>query len=136
MLKIVLIGMAFSLALAMVLSMTQATQAGDKGDGPMLAHMVYFSLKDNSPEATQKLVDACKKYLTKHEGEVFFAAGTLAKDLKREVNDTDFDVALHIVFQNKAAHDKYQVAPRHEEFIKENKSNWKKVRVFDSVVGK
>jgi Stress responsive A/B Barrel Domain len=120
---------------AMILSMTQTTQAG-KAEGPMLAHMVYFSLKDNSPEATQKLVDACKKYLTKHEGEVFFGAGTLAKDLKREVNDQDFDVALHIVFQNRAAHDKYQVADRHEEFIKENKSNWKKVRVFDSIVGK
>ena len=48
----------------------------------------------------------------------------------------DFDVGLHIVFQNRAAHDEYQVAPRHKEFIEENKGNWKKVRVFDSVVGK
>jgi len=33
--------------------------------------MVYFTLKDNSPEAAQKLVDALQKYLSKHEGEVF-----------------------------------------------------------------
>jgi hypothetical protein len=100
----------------------------------MLSHDVYFTLKDNSPAAKQKLVAACKKYLTGHEGEVFYAAGSIAEGLKREVNDRDFDVALHIVFKDIAAHDKYQVAPRHEEFIKENKDNWKKVRVFDSVV--
>ena len=109
----------------------QASEAGGK-EGPMLAHMVYFSLKDNSQSAKDKLVAACKKHLTKHPGEVYFAAGTLAQDLKREVNDLDFDVALHIVFKDKAAHDQYQDADRHEAFIKENKDNWKKVRVFDS----
>jgi hypothetical protein len=121
------------LALVVGLMLNRPTSAG-KSDGPMLAHMVYFSLKDNSPEATEKLVNACKKYLSKHEGEVFFAAGTLAKELKRPVNDLDFDVALHIVFQNREAQDKYQVAARHEQFIQENKENWKKVRVFDSLV--
>ena len=102
----------------------------------MLAHMVYFTLKDNSSAAKEKLVAACKKHLSGHPGEVFFAAGTLCEDLKREVNDRDFDVALHIVFKDKAAQDQYQTAPRHEEFIKENRDNWKKVRVFDSYVSK
>jgi hypothetical protein len=110
------------------------TAAADKG-GPFIVHNVFFTLKDNSAEAKQKLVDACKKYLTKHEGEVHFGAGTLATDLKREVNDTDWDVGLHIVFKDKAAHDQYQEAERHKQFIAENKDNWKKVRVFDSVVG-
>ncbi|MBI3823595.1 MAG: Dabb family protein [Planctomycetes bacterium] len=100
----------------------------------MLSHDVYFSLKDNSPANKKKLVDACKKYLSGHEGEVFFAAGTLAEALKREVNDLQFDVALHIVFKDQAAHDKYQDAKRHQQFIDENKDNWKKVRVFDSFV--
>ena len=108
------------------------TEAGGKG-GPMLAHMVYFTLKDNSADAKEKLVAACKKYLSKHPGEVFFAAGTLAEDLNRPVNDRDFDVALHIVFQDRKAHDQYQDAPRHQQFIDENKDNWKKVRVFDSL---
>ena len=66
----------------------------------------------------------------------FFAAGTLCEDLKREVNDRDFDVALHLVFKDKAAQDQYQTAPRHEQFIKENKGNWTKVRVFDSYVSR
>ena len=102
--------------------------------GTLLSHDVYFTLKDDSASAKTKLVGACKKYLSGHPGTVFFAAGTRAEDLSREVNDRDFDVALHIVFKDKAAHDKYQDARRHKTFIEENKDNWKKVRVFDSKV--
>src|SRR5262249_32636131 len=103
-------------------------------EGMLLSHDVYFTLKDSSAPAKAKLVAACKKYLSKHPGEIFFAAGTRALDLTREVNDQDFDVALHIVVENKASQDKYQTAPRHQQFIEENRANWKKVRVFDSVV--
>jgi hypothetical protein len=101
---------------------------------PQLAHDVYFSLKDNSAEAKHKMVAACKKYLSKHPGEAFFAAGTRAEDLNRDINDRDFDVALHIVFRSKLDHDQYQDAARHKEFISQNQGNWKKVRVFDSLV--
>ena len=100
----------------------------------MLGHMVYFSLKDRSPAAVEKLVAACQKYLTGHPGTVFFAAGTLVPDLTRPVNQTDFDVALHVVFDSREAHDAYQAAPRHLQFIEENKANWERVRVFDADV--
>jgi Stress responsive A/B Barrel Domain len=105
---------------------------GEKG--AMLSHDVYFSLKDSSPAAKQKLVQACKKHLSGHPGEVFFAAGVRTEELSRKVNDQDFDVALHIVFKDRAAHDQYQDAPRHKDFIKENETSWSKVRVFDSTV--
>jgi len=105
-------------------------------DEPMLVHNVYFALKDNSAAAKKKMVDACKKFLTKHPGEVFFAAGTLAEELNRPVNDRDFEIGLHVVFKNKAAHDEYQDSARHKQFIEENRDNWKKVRVFDSVADK
>jgi len=36
-------------------------------------------------------------------GRGLFAAGTLADELNRPVNDRDFDVALHIVFQDRKA---------------------------------
>ena len=100
----------------------------------MLAHNVYFALKDSSETAVKQLVAACKKYLTPHPGIVFFACGTLAQELNREVNDRYFDVALHIVFTDQTAHDQYQDAPLHHQFIAENKDNWKNVRVFDSTV--
>ena len=97
-----------------------------------VAHSVYFSLNDNSDAAKEKLVASCQKYLTGHPDTVSFAVGLLVPDLTRPVNDLDFDVALHVVFANRAAHDAYQTAERHLAFIAENKATWKKVRVFDA----
>ncbi len=101
----------------------------------MIGHMVYFTLKENTPAHRRKLVEACKKYLTGHAGTVYFAAGVLAEEFTRDVNDRQWDVALHLVFTDKAAHDVYQDHPRHDEFIAENKETWKSVRVFDSMLG-
>jgi hypothetical protein len=130
-------GAIFGAALCgfLALSTRNQTEAA-AAEGSLLAHDVYFSLKDNSADAKTKMVAACKKYLSKHPGEVFFAAGTRAEDLNRSVNDRDFDVALHIVFKNKEAQDQYQDASRHKQFIEENQRNWTKVRVFDSLVEK
>lgn len=100
----------------------------------MLAHNVYFTLKDRSEAARQALLAACRTHLSDHPGTVFFACGTLAAELDRPVNDRDFDVALHVMFDTRQHHDEYQVAPRHERFIQENSGNWARVRVFDSVV--
>jgi hypothetical protein len=100
----------------------------------MLTHCVYFSLNDKSDEAKQKLVAACRKYLTGHPGTVLFAVGVLAGEYARSVNDRDFDVALTLAFKDASAHDAYQQAERHLTFMAENKTNWKKVRVFDSHV--
>jgi len=100
----------------------------------VIAHNVYISLNDNSTAARQSLLDACQKYLSNHPGIVSFACGTRAADHVRAVNDLDFDVGLHIVFEDKAAHDRYQAAPLHVQFVEENRGNWKKARVFDSVL--
>ncbi|HEX6985777.1 MAG TPA: Dabb family protein, partial [Planctomycetaceae bacterium] len=108
--------------------------AEERTDGPMLAHMVFFTLKDRTPQNRERLVAACKKHLTGHPGTVYFSAGSRAEEFDREVNDKDFDVALHLVFKDKAAHDAYQDHPRHQDFINENKDAWAKVRVFDSYV--
>lgn len=99
---------------------------------PQLAHHVFFTLRDNSPNAVQTLVAACQKYLDNHDGLVYFAVGTRNPDLDREVNDNQFDVSLHVVFESREAHDVYQVHERHQQFINEQKANWEAVRVFDS----
>ena len=99
----------------------------------LLVHNVFFTLKDSTPAARRALVDACHKYLAHHPGTVFFAAGVLAEELNREVNDRGFDVGLHVIFADQHAHDAYQAAPDHLKFIEENKPTWKQVRVFDSV---
>ena len=99
-----------------------------------LAHNVFFRLKDNAPARVDELVAACQKYLNVQPGIVFFAAGKLCAELKRTVNDLDWDVGLHLVFDNQASHDAYQDDPTHNKFIDEMKSNWAGVRVFDSFV--
>jgi hypothetical protein len=100
----------------------------------LLCHNVFFSLKDRTPAAADALVAACRKFLTVQPGIAFFACGRLDPELARDVNDRDFDVALHIVFTDRSAHDAYQDDPTHNKFIAEMKHNWARVRVFDSLV--
>jgi hypothetical protein len=105
--------------------------AADDAAGPLLVHNVYFKLKESTPEGREKLLAACRKYLTGHTGTAYFAVGTVA-DLDRPVNDRDWDVNLCVIFESRAAHDAYQTHQRHLKFIEENKATWAQVRVFDS----
>tara|TARA_R110002072_G_scaffold74260_1_gene175947 strand:- start:10531 stop:10920 length:390 start_codon:yes stop_codon:yes gene_type:complete len=98
---------------------------------PRLAHQVFFTTKDRSDETINALLDDCQTYLNDHPGLVGFAVGRCEPDYDRPVN-MDFDVVLHTVFEDRAAHDAYQTAPRHLEFIERQKPNWAEVRVFDS----
>ncbi|MCY2979397.1 MAG: Dabb family protein [Planctomycetota bacterium] len=97
-----------------------------------LSHMVYFTLNDDSEAKVLELVEACKHYLDNHPGLVHFSVGTLNKELARPVNDRGYQVAINVIFDSRESHDLYQVAPRHLQFIAEQKYNWKQARVFDS----
>lgn len=97
-----------------------------------LAHIVCFDLIDDSAEARQALCEAAKEYLSGHAGTVYFSVGIVGDEFTRPVNDHAYSVSLHVVFENKAAHDVYQTHERHLAYIEKNKSNWKRVRVFDS----
>ncbi len=99
---------------------------------PQLSHMVYFTLQDDSEAKISELLNACKKYLDGHPGVTYFSVGTLNQELARPVNDRGYQVTLNVVFDSRESHDLYQVAPRHLEFIAEQKPNWKQVRIFDS----
>src|ERR1700733_7956418 len=46
----------------------------------LIAHMVYFTLKDASSAAQEKLVADCHRYLKGAPGVVFFAAGARVPD--------------------------------------------------------
>jgi len=128
--------------LAILLAMATVALSGCVGDSiarwqpkpPALAHNVYFALNDNSQPAREKLVRDCYRYLSKHPGVTFFAAGTIVEEHAREVNVRDWDVGLHVVFASKQHHDLYQKAADHLKFIEENKQNWKVVHVYDTYV--
>jgi hypothetical protein len=100
----------------------------------MLSHMVYFTLKDASPAAVDHLVDECQRLLKPLPGTTFFAAGKLAPEFQRPVNDLNYHVALNVVFDSKESHDRYQTAEEHLAFIAANRDNWAQVRIFDAYV--
>ena len=100
--------------------------------GKPLAHMVFFSLKDRSEESRQRFVDSCHTYLADIEGTTYFSVGTIAEDVEEPVSVKDFDVALHVVFKDKATKEAYLVHPQHERFVEENRPHFAQVRVFDS----
>jgi len=105
-------------------------------EGPALAHMVFFTLKDHSPEAVDAFVADCEKYLTEHEGTVYFSVGKRAEDVEEPPSVKDFDVALHVVFASKKYRDKYLANARHDDFVAAIKAKLEKVRVFDSYLKK
>jgi hypothetical protein len=98
----------------------------------MLAHAVYFALKDPSPEATARLVASCRTYLSGHPGSLAFSVGSRSVPYDREVNDKEYHVGLEIIFDSHASHDTYQQSDRHQQFIAANAETWAKVRVFDT----
>lgn len=125
------LGLATALAVAFVaaaVGLAPRTPAA----GPKLAHMVFFTLKDRSDASRQRFVDSCHKYLSGHEGASYFSIGTIAEDVEEPVSVRDFDVALHLVFDDKAAADRYQKSDRHQQFVRDNRDVWSKVRVFDT----
>jgi hypothetical protein len=124
------IGLALMLA-AVLPAFAIAARNAPKA-APRLAHMVFFTLKDRSEESKAKFVALCEKYLTGHPGTHHVSIGTIAEDVKEPVSDREFDVALHIVFENKEGNAAYQKSKRHVEFVEKAIPLFAKVRVFDS----
>jgi hypothetical protein len=106
-------------------------------EGPRLAHMVFFTLKDQSKESIDKFAKSCDDYLSEIPGAVYFSVGKRAEDVEEPgVTVKDFDVALHVVFESKEVKEKYLVHPQHKAFVEANRENFAKVRVFDSYLSK
>jgi quinol monooxygenase YgiN len=117
----------------MLIGIVVSAGAAVAGDAQVV-HTVYFTLKDDTPENRAALVASCHEHLQGHEGTLHFAVSTLAEDMQGQANDTEFDVAISLVFEDKAALQAYSKNPRHLTFIRENMPTWAKVRVFDSYV--
>ncbi|MHB1557659.1 MAG: Dabb family protein [Isosphaeraceae bacterium] len=120
-------------ALAGMFALDAAARMGSRADRP-LAHMVFFGLKDHSQESRERFIASCEKYLADHEGTQYFSVGMIAEDedVQEPVSVKDFDIALHVVFENKAAKAKYLKSERHQKFVDENRASFANVRVFDS----
>lgn len=93
----------------------------ESNSSPMIMHSTYFKLQQgSSPDTRESYMAACREYLSTAQGMMSFWVGELAEDMQRSVNDRDFNVAMHQVFQNKDMFEQYNGHdPRHDQFVAE-----------------
>lgn len=101
-------------------------------NSPKVLHTLYFILFDRSEESCKAYIDTSVKYLSGHPGMIEFSIGTLAYDLRRNISDLNFDVAMSILFENIAAYEDYEKSPGHATFLKETAGLVSSTRAFDA----
>ncbi len=82
----------------------------------MFSHVVIFWTKAGIPDAADRLLAGTEQYLRPIPGALCFHAGRMVPS-HRPVVDQSYQVALNIVFPDKASQDAYQVHPLHLEFV-------------------
>ena len=98
----------------------------------MLVHTVLFWLKDDLDAEQRAQFRAGLDRLTTIESAAAVYVGSPAATAERPVVDTSYDFCLTVIAEDVAAHDAYQVDPRHTEFINTFKSQWQKVLIYDA----
>lgn len=97
----------------------------------MFSHVVIFWTKPGLPGAAEALLAGVNRYLKDIPGVLHFHAGKMASSPRPVVEQT-YQVALNLVFPDKATQDAYQVHPRHLEFVeKVFKPNCERVLIYD-----
>ena len=99
--------------------------------GPtMFVHHVFFWMNDLS-EDEFKAFETGVKTLPMIElvkfGDVGMPGGT-----DRPVIEKSYSYSLLLVFENKSAHDEYQIHPIHKKFIDDCSHLWNQVLIYDS----
>lgn len=82
----------------------------------MFSHVVIFWTKPGLANAADELLAGMERYLKPIPGVLSFHAGRMARS-HRAVVDQTYQVALNLLFPDKATQDAYQVHPLHLEFV-------------------
>jgi hypothetical protein len=98
----------------------------------MLVHTVLFWLKDDLDADQRNNFRTGLDRLIEIESAEAVYVGSPAATAERPVVDTSYDFCLTVIAKDVAAHDAYQVDPRHTEFINTFKSHWQKVLIYDA----
>lgn len=97
-------------------------------------HAVFFTLKENTPEAEiDSLIADADQLLAKIPSVRKIDSGRRDTRMDRDVNDKDFTVGLVVYFDDKEGHDVYSAHPLHQQYIEKHKAYWAGVKVFDFV---
>ncbi len=98
---------------------------------PMFSHVVIFWTKPDKPNATEELLTGAERYLKPCPGVLHYHCGCMAES-HRDVVDQTYQVALNLIFEDKASQDAYQEHPLHVEFVeKVFKPNCERALVYD-----
>lgn len=98
----------------------------------MLVHIVLFWLKDDLSPHQRSAFKAGLDSLTTIESATAVYVGSPAATLERPVIDNSYDYCLTVIAPDVAAHDAYQVDPRHQAFITRFKQDWSQVKIYDA----
>ncbi len=97
----------------------------------MFSHVVIFWTKTDVPNATEQLLAGAEQYLKPCPGVLHYHCGKMASS-HRDVVDQSYQVALNLIFEDRAMQDAYQTHPLHVEFVeKVFKTCCERVVVYD-----
>jgi hypothetical protein len=103
-----------------------------KGPDRPFAHMFFFHLTDTAPDLLDHFIDLCTDYLGGHPDQQHFSVGVRAFEINRDVSATNFEVSVHMIFENYAAFENYSKDPKHDKFITESAGMSPERIVYDS----
>ena len=97
----------------------------------MFSHIVIFWTDPAQPNAGDELIAGANKYLKDIPDVLHFHVGKMSPS-PRAIVDQTYQVALNLIFPNKAAEQAYQIHPQHIEFVeKVFKRVGKKTVIYD-----
>jgi hypothetical protein len=96
----------------------------------MHIHNVYFWLKNDLESQASDDFEQGLSALTRDPNVKTGYYGKPA-DTRRDVVEYTYTYALVLVFDDLAAHDRYQAGAVHLKFVEDNASKWERVDVFD-----
>jgi hypothetical protein len=97
----------------------------------MFSHIVIFWTDPARPGAADELLAGANHYLKNIPGVLHFHVGRMSPS-PRPVVDQSYQVALNLLFPDKAAEQAYQAHPQHLEFVeKVFKPACQKVLIYD-----
>lgn len=97
----------------------------------MFVHSVYFWLKSDLTDEEHRTFVEGLESLTAIETVKVAHTGTPA-DTDRPIIVRSYSYALILFFDDKAAHDAYQIDPVHDAFRETCGTFWSEVRIYDS----
>src|SRR5882757_7118757 len=119
--------------LAALAAMTTIPSFGSKSSKSMVAHHVFFWLKNQGSTADRDKLIAGLNSLKKIETIRQIHIGVPADTEKRPVVDNSFSVSELMFFDDVAGQNVYQEHPIHKKFVEDCSSLWEKVIVYDAV---